>query len=585
MLRRGLIFSLLLALILGGFGFAQRLADLLPAETILAFGLEDLNGVSAQLEDFRAEFERLDLAGALSTIFADAEQGQDLSQSLDELSAQLGDLTFFDLLGQEAWISVSASAFNPLPAVTLITRLSPDSVPLIKTLLRNPPDDMAAELQTFNEGDFTFYQVPLEGADMPVQFLAYAEANGLLMLSSNPDTLRGILRRTGGSSEPGFAAANGYSGTLGRFEPGNFYSYIDYAQIAAVIKPFTQGLGFDGLVDRLIKAFDTAGASGGVARITNSGMVSKSFQAVNPQGGDFVLYNLLTDTAPADRSTVRFAPVTSLSYGSSYADLRGWWDYLNDLALSMPELGGDLDSLILSFTGIDLRSGLFDWTDSQFSTVVTGLSEVVEPGMPSDNFLGEQVYLIATRDEIAARDGLGQLLQSISQSFAGFSDPFSDGGGETLIEPVASVEEIAGITVTHYNITDGVSLSYAISDGYVLLATSREAMRKSLESDATLADQISYRSLIEQVPGNANTFSFSDSRATMEATALQLSSQFRLMAGFGGSANLDFDAVMRATNALEEFLLFVALRLGSSIGYSERSPEGIYLNNETEVSW
>ena len=41
-----------LTLTLGGLATAQDLAELLPEETFLALGMQDLEGASAQLEDF-----------------------------------------------------------------------------------------------------------------------------------------------------------------------------------------------------------------------------------------------------------------------------------------------------------------------------------------------------------------------------------------------------------------------------------------------------------------------------------------------------------------------------------------------------
>ena len=57
-----------LLLTLGGLAAAQDLTKLLPEETFLALGMQDLENASSKLEDFSAEFRRLDVLGALTAL-------------------------------------------------------------------------------------------------------------------------------------------------------------------------------------------------------------------------------------------------------------------------------------------------------------------------------------------------------------------------------------------------------------------------------------------------------------------------------------------------------------------------------------
>lgn len=570
------ISAVLLTLLLIGAGIAQTLAPLLPAETILAIGMQDLAALSEELDDFSAEFERLDVAGALAAVFP--MNAQDQAAPADLLQA-LHDIGGLELFGQEAWLVVSASQFNPLPAVTLITRLSAAAQAPVAELLADV--QRREPVQSFSESGFTFYQLDLqEGSPLPV--LAYAQAQELLLLSSNPDTLRGLLRRLAGASELNLADSAGFQATLARLAPGNFYGYLDFVQLATVAQPLTQGLGVDGLVARLAKALETAGVTGGVLRATPTGLEQESRQAVNPQGGDLALYQLLTAGEPVSFDSLRFTPQNVLSYTVGATDLRGWWDYLNDLASSVPELGGNLDQLLLANFGLDLRRTFFAWTGAHVASIVTAPSEVVVPGVAAENLLGENVFLLATTDEAAAQRGLTELLQVVSQAVAAFGDPMGVG------VPTISSEVIGGVTVNHYDITQGVSLSYAVTGGYALIATSREAMRATLETLAgtvNLGTQASYQALVAAVPTQINSLSFTDTRLSMEWVAREMRSQIQLTAGLTGGAGLDFAAIDRAAGALEEFLLFTAGRLGSGVGYSQRSPEGSYSYSFTEVSW
>ena len=198
---------------------------------------------------------------------------------------------------------------------------------------------------------------------------------------------------------------------------------------------------------------------------------------------------------------------------------------------------------------------------------------MAQPGVPSENLLGEAVYLFATRDENEAETGLGVLFQSLSRSVAAFSDPMGGTGGAT-----SSTEQLDGIEVTRYSITDGVNLSYAVTDGYALIATTDEAMQSVLSADGLNAD-------LSSAPADASTVTYSDAQASLEGTAQQLSSQLELAAGLGGASGLNFDEVESASSVLEEYVRFIASRLGTSVSYSERSGEGITSQSETEVEW
>ena len=89
------------------------------------------------------------------------------------------------------------------------------------------------------------------------------------------------------------------------------------------------------------------------------GSPQETYQVPNAAGGDTALYELLTSAQPTTQDAVSFVPEDALAYSSATVNFQGWWDYLNELAASVPELGGDLNTLLLSFFGVDLRTNLF----------------------------------------------------------------------------------------------------------------------------------------------------------------------------------------------------------------------------------
>ena len=558
-------------------GLAQSLGDLLPAETFLALGTRGLNEQTDKLQPFIDEFERLELGQALAELFPEDEETDDV---VSDLETQVEGLGLLDLLGEEAWLGLSASSFNPLPSLTLLARLSPEASTRAAELLTEATGQEGVE--SLSEGDYTFYQERLDVEDSPVQVLAYAQADDLLALSTNPDTLRGVLRQLGGSGDPSFTASEGYGATLAQLEPANFYSYLDYAQVAQVVSPFAQNIGFPQLIERLVQAFETAGVSTGVVRVTDNGLESQGLQVLNQEGGDSSLYTLLSTANPVDPATATLAPQDALAWTSATVNLQGWWDYLNELAAAAPELGGSLDSMLGMFLGLDLRSTFFNWAGSSVTTVTTGVGEVAEPGVPSSNLLGDAVYIIAATDEAAAQTGLDTLLQSVSGTVASFADP-SGGAGNASTQ----TEEIAGTTVNTFTITEGISLSYAVANGYAYIGTTLEGLRGVLTASAasSLQESETFGRLTSEAPQDAGSLSVADNQATLSSTAEQLVSQLQMAAGLGGASELDFEAVEEASGKLETFVQFVAERLGSSIGYAERSDGAIRGYSETQVTW
>ena len=566
LMKKTLIASLLL---LSSTGLAQDLPALLPADTVLALGMVDMFGVSELTTDFQDEFERLEIASAFAAIAGVGEA--------DELEAGLpAGVSLLDVLGTEAWVSVSVSSFNPFPVITLATVLEPNALEALTPLI----EETAQGSEALQEGDYTFYTMFLEDPDAPVQRIAYGVADDILLLSSNPDTLRSVLRQAGGSTEASLADTESYQNTLAELEEGDFYGYLNYAAVAQALRPFASGLGFDTLFARVNEMLQTLNATAGVAWLTPDSLESEGIVRLNQAGGDTTLYTLLTSRGFADPNTATLAPESTIGFTTGYTNLPAWWDYLNELSMSVPELGGSLNDVALSFTGVDLEVALFSWMGTQLTSIVTGAGEVVQPGMVSDNLLGESVYVISTTDGAAAARGLGQLMQSVSMTLAMFADP-SGGMGNAELE----VSDVAGVSVSTYTMAPGVTISIAVDGGYAYIAPSLDALVASLSGAGSLVDDVNYQDSVALVPGDASSFSYSDNSASLSATAEQLISQLQLLAGIGGASNLDFDAVQAASDDIQAFLDFVATRVDTSVGYSQRNGEEIYNYSQTPIDW
>ncbi len=230
---------------------------------------------------------------------------------------------------------------------------------------------------------------------------------------------------------------------------------------------------------------------------------------------------------------------------------------------------------MLSLTGLNLRESVFSWTGEQFVTLTTGLSEVAEPGVPSDNLLGEMVYLLEATNEAAAERGLNALLQNLNRTVSSLTDPQGGAG-----EPQSEQLTLAGTDVSRFDFSPGATIFYAVNGGYALIATSEDAMTQALT-----ARQEGGRTDFADLPGGATTYTYTDNQATFAGLAEQLSSQLEMAAGMGGASGLDFETVEAASGVAEEFLSFVASRLSDGTSYSESTDGGVRTHAEAAVDW
>ncbi len=578
---RTLVFFLAVALL--PLALAQSLRPLLPAETLLAVGTQGMTDHQSQLQPILDEFERLGVGAAFQDAFAGAEQSAEQSANVPDLSqvpAALQDLTVLDVLGDEAWLAVSLSPYNPLPVLTLVARVDAKAQTAFASLIDANADQDG--VQRLTEGSLAFFVTTADGGDGMSTPIAYAQDGPLVALSSNPDVLRGVLRRHQGASEPNLTTTDAYGASLGTLSGGVFYSFLHVGPAGDVLSPLVQGQGFDTLATRLTRLLTTIGSSAGVLRITADGVETDGVQALDGAGQDIALYNLLSSSQAASLDPLGFVPQGALSVQSGAFDLTGWWNYLGDLVSSAPELGvGDLDQFISGMTGIDLRAALFDWSGTQVGTIATAAPAVTDPGMPAANLLGESVFMLQSTDDAAAAAGLSQLFTTVATQASAFTDP-SGGAGA----PDVSTHQVGDVTVTSYGMGPGIALSYAVTDGYALVATSTEAMDKVLQArSGSTALPATLAAMQGQVPQGAHSFALADQRASLEATAASIASQIQTVAGLGGAANLDFDKVQKASDAIEQFVRFIAARMGGSVSYSQVADNTITTHGMTQISW
>lgn len=552
--------------------------ELLPADTVLAFGLEGVAGHQDKFQPFIDEFMRLGLGDSLARVFADEGlDAGDLGDAQDALDfvAQAG---LAGLVTEYGWAGLNVSISNPVPNLTLI--LTPDAAARAEIADELASAESSPGALTLMEGSQPFVSLPLDGA----MTLNVALTDAHFVLSTNPDVLRGVLRREAGSSEPSLVSSPGWTATSAHVGRGNLHFYLDVAAgmnvLHPFLRPFAGEFGVAGLLDELVTAIATTGTIASSSVFTDSGTATESVQVV--QGDSAAVRSLILDRGAVSRDGLVFVPADSLNVAVGTSSAVGWWDYLNGVFARNPELGiTSLDDLLRMFFGVDLRTNLFSWLGDEITTVTVGMGDLAQPGVASDNLLGESLFIMRTTDDAAASTGLETLLTTLGSTIGMFMS--LDGSGPAAAG--AQTETVQGVTVSTMDIGSGIVLSWAVTDGFVLFSTDGTSVAAALEARAAAAPLgTRLEAMLANVPEGAVGFNVSDDGATVASTAEQLALQLQLTAGLMGG-DIDFDALDDATRGLTEFLNFVAARLGGSYSYSHIEGDTIITVGASEIDW
>ncbi|MEJ2358559.1 MAG: hypothetical protein P8Y13_10850 [Deinococcales bacterium] len=578
---RIVLVALLLAVVSGA--MAQSLRSLLPADTVAAIGVQGLSQQQAKIQPFIDEFERLGVGKAFQAAFASTEQQAEQSAKLPDLNQmpkQLQGLGLLDVLGNEAYLAVSMSQGNPLPAVVFVARVDAKAQQAASSLIAEQAK--LSTVQKLTEGSITFYVETVDNGDGTTTQVAYAQDGALVALSNNPDVLRGVLRRQQGSTEPAFTDSAGYKATLGTLGDGQIVTYLALSPVATTVQPLVAAQGMDALAQRLASALDTIGTSGAVSRITAAGVESQDVRKLGPADKDPALHAMLSSNAPASTEPLGFVPSDAISVSSSSLSLSDWWTYLGGLVASAPQLGiTDLNQFVQGMAGVDLQKDLFDWSGPNVATISTPAPAPQQAGMPSSDLLGASVFVLRSKDDSAAAAGLSDLFTKLATQLASFSNPTGNAAPAQ-----AATHQVGNVTVTSYTMAPGVTLSYTVAGGHAFIATSQtaldavlQAMQKGNGLPSTL------QSMRQQVPSGAHSFTLTDAQANMKNLGASLVTGLQTFAGMGGSQNLDIAKVQAATDALQKYLDYVAGRLGGAVSYQQVSGDTITGHGMTQVRW
>jgi len=403
----------------------------------------------------------------------------------------------------------------------------------------------------------------LVGPDVLGWPFAAVRDGDLLAISSNPDTLRAVLRQRQGSREPNLLQSPGASHTLGQLGDGLLLAYLDPFGLSRAISPIATGLGFDQSLQRLLQALRTAGPLAGIARLEGETLVTHSLQRIDDALGDRALQTLLTHTPTPVGDALRYLPENASGVSLQPTDPQGVWSYLTLLARELPELGvPDLGRTIRDLFGIDLASSLFQWT-------LPGVISLQLPGSDAET-LGAQVLGLRTRDEAAARRGVQTLTEELGGLVALLTDPFSFSS-----RPAPRTYPIAGVAVRVDPLPGGALLASAVHDGWVWLATDESALeavlRAGLEGDGRGGP---LALALANAPADAHGRSASAAGLALGSLAALAFDGAPLLLGSLLGGDIDPADLRRLEGLLQGYFERIAPLFGEGLGWARIDGEG-----------
>jgi len=537
------------ALLLLGAAFAQPLAKLAPADAVLTLGLTPQE---TRIDTLAEDLSKLDWEGAgatleaLLTAAADDPSLSDIADlrgildgfgdpgallsELEGICPQLPDVAAaIDLKGlaDDYLLTVSLTPFNPLPSVTAFAHVTDESLAAAAGLEDALVSCFASE--TPLEQDDTPIYVLADGSDFPI---VIASLDHTFMIGSNPDVLRAAIRLASGSDEPSLADTPLWQATQ-RFNPGGLSFSLNLAGLVDALQglagPLIDGPDSERLVERVSAALRTVGGIAGRLGTTPEGILLETAVAVNPDGGDNELADLLLCRQCAV-SRPSLAPESSVSVSSTIFPLRevidylqGWLDDLAPLAGENLDIRGMLDEQL----GLDLDRALLDWLGGEIHMVEL---EPLSPDLRSLLFQPARAVLIPVSSSRRAQEGL-EMLATALEPFAGelvtALDPISSllksfGGADIQGTFSTRTYSYQGIDIHQLRSGFGFDVGLTFVGNTLVVSSPAKAAERIIDTfrgGRSILDNPDYRSVIAASPANAAALSYANTQASVRGIA------------------------------------------------------------------
>ena len=605
---------------------AQPLAELAPAETVLTLGYKtsgEFNSNALQ-EDLAA----LDWAGASETLEKLAEAGDlgsDLTGDallnflgefleglntqgegqalLEDLCPELLDERFSEMQNSaaDALLTVSVSPFNPVPAGTALLRVDEEVAELYADMQQViiTCAERSGEVVRLEQGDVTLYVIG-DGGDFPV---IIGRLDTLFFAGSNPEVLRGVVRRAQGSSEANFAGGRLYTQTSNILEADGVSFSLNLAGLAEIAQNFG-GLFVDGpemeaAFERGLAILRTLEGYAGSVRATPEGLESESLTVVNPDGGDVALAELLL----CETCTVSLpflAPETSEGVNAQYVALEPAFNYLQGVLNDLEPLVGeslDIRAILREELDFDIDTALFGWLGNDFYTLTL---EPFSADLGTLFYGQEQAFYVPVASQEEAEAGLVELSKLWALVLEASSDAeLSDFSPQVFSEVATETSTYKDVEITRYRSGVNTDLGVAFVGNYLVVSSPAAALRDLIDvfdgATPNILSSRSYQSATSNFPENIAASSYLEYGTQLAGVAdlLGLFSQplaFAANVGLeetGGTnaQNPSYAELLNLTDILPDALGIIAERVGAASGYGEVREGTIYRRSTLQIDW
>ena len=538
-MKRSILLAALTLFTAASLGWAQPLASLAPADTVLSLGMQTQPGVFGTLGDdvaaldWRRAGETLE---TLTSVVGERADDPDLKDLFNLYNVIL--LSYTDPVAAaavftpelatcpayieateaaqeavrdgyapaEGLLTVGVSSFNPVPTLVGLLRVDESMADVQAASFDAYVSCMEAsgDLERLEQEGVPLY-VMGDGSDFP---LVIGRVDTLYFFGSSPEPLRGVVRRTQGSSEPSLADSALY-GRAAALDAGEaqLSLTLDFAALAEVLEGFGSMAASspedDYLLERGVAFLRTLGGYAGVLSATPEGLLFENVTTVNPAGGDAALASLLLCENCSVGSPF-LAPAGSVTANVYRLPLEDVFNYLQGLLDAAPpsvEVSVNLRDVLREEFDFDIDVALFNWLGAE------GYSAVLEPVNTDLRTLlygQEQVAVIPVASREAAEAGFEEFRRVLTPLFeealAAEDDPTLSFLTQIASESVTYKDE----TYTRYRFSFNGDFGVGFLDNYLVIGTPARALEALIDvskgDTESLLETESYQDATETTP-------------------------------------------------------------------------------------
>jgi hypothetical protein len=529
------------------------------------------------LEAFWTRLKGTQLYTQLAAIPDVREAFAPLAESQAEFQAETGlaldEATLMTIFGRKFDLGFYGELPEDRADIVLVATL--DDEEQARTLLQ------ALEAKVTEEKEATFADVDLGGSQVRVasdregdEVLLYSIADQELVIATTRDRMQGALSLDGEAQS--MASSGDYETVIQKLPEATISIYVDQRALreAAERAAATDTVAGEDLQEERLRAatsaledYQVASAVGVGVYWTESGIQADAY-TMFPEGERSALATMMTGS-PAPVRTLAFQPMNTLLYGAvNSIDAQIVYDELRRYAIEATRIQmnvqGTADSLqadslvtqqLAAFqreSGIDIQADIVPWVGQEASFAIAGVDKTGFFPVP------EIALTIATKDPQRARDFLTRLEGLASQAAA-----------ERASIPLQwQSQEHQGQTIRYAPtpMGEGLSLSYVVTDDFVLIGTSRGLIGRMLDtrggSAQALPSNPGFSSMTGFYPSEANALGFMN----IEQILTEVEG---LMGTFGGMAG-----AAAADTSSGTWKVMQALKNAPRLGFYSDAEEG-----------